>query len=121
MRYYETLYEEDYEDAMPGDDGNIAGDLSGDDGILESLMIVGLAAALVFLLMYRQQRQAQARREAEDAQRQQMQQQQPVAEQGVQQGAVWGAPPVQEQGVQPGANGPPAGFEWIAGPGGVGH
>jgi SEL1 protein len=116
MRYYEQLYDEDYEDVMPGGDGDIAGDID-DDGIFESLAIVGLAAALVFLLMYRQQRQAQARREEENARRQQVQQQQPVAGNGN------GIPPLvqdQGQGQQPAGNGL-QGWEWIAGPGGVGH
>jgi SEL1 protein len=120
MRYYEQAYEEDYEDTMPGGDGGIAGDLGEDDGILESLVIVGLAAALVFLLMYRQQRQAQARRqEEENARRQQVQQQQPAAGND-------NPPAVQEQGQgqqqqqQPEGNGL-QGWEWIAGPGGFAH
>jgi SEL1 protein len=122
MRYYEHGYDEDYEDTMPGDDGNITGELGDDDGIFESLVIVGLAAALVFLLMYRQQRQAQARRQEEENARRQLGQQQ--------QQAVVGdvVPPVAQnqgpvQGQQPAAdgNGPPQGWEWIAGPGGVGH
>jgi hypothetical protein len=36
-----------------------------DDGIVESLIIVGLAAALVFLVYYRQQRQVNHRRAME--------------------------------------------------------
>lgn len=35
-----------------------------DDGILESLVILGLCAALLFLIWYRQQRQQPHRREA---------------------------------------------------------
>ena len=128
MRYYEQGYDEDYEDTMPGGDGTIAGDLGEDDGILESLVIVGLAAALVFLLMYRQQRQAQARRqEEENARRQQAQPPQPPQ----QQPAVVGngnAPVVQEHAQPQGHGQQPAqegngfqGWEWIPGPGGVGH
>jgi SEL1 protein len=111
MRYYEQYYDEDYDDAMPGGDSDIAGDI--DDGIFESLVIVGLAAALVFLLMYRQQRQAQARREEENARRQG--QQVPPAVGG---NNPPPAPPV--QGQQPAGNGL-QGWEWVAGPGGVGH
>ena len=52
---------------MPGgddfyDDGDI------DDGMLEMLVIVGLAATLAFLVYYRQQRQQEARRREEQQQ-----------------------------------------------------
>lgn len=118
MRYYEQAYDEDYDGTMPGGDGAMAGDLDDDEGILESLVIVTLAAALVFLLMYRQQRQAQARRQEENArlQRQEPQQQQAVAGMNppVQQGLAQGQQQAPEgNGLQ--------GWEWIAGPGGVGH
>ncbi|KAB5549667.1 ubiquitin-protein ligase sel1 [Coniochaeta sp. 2T2.1] len=134
MRYYEQLYDEDYDDAgmMPGGDGDITGGIAGDgvddDGIFESLVIVGLAAALVFLLLYRQQRQAQARREEEQARQpavvgvnagavqQQQQQQQVMGQQDGQPGRVQGQ---QQQGNGNG-NGL-QGWEWVAGPGGVGH
>lgn len=127
MRYYEQFYDEDYDDAMPGGDGGIAGDLGEDEGILESLVIVTLAAALVFLLMYRQQRQAQARRqEEEDARRQQAQQAQQQQQQQQPVRGMAGNPPVQGQGLAQGQQPAPdgnvlQGWEWIAGPGGVGH
>lgn len=72
MFFKDLDYEGFYDDAMPGGDSDIAGDL--DDGILESLVIVGLAAALVFLVMYRQQRQQAARRAEEQAARREQQQ-----------------------------------------------
>jgi len=76
-----AMYAEEYEadDWDPNDPssagGNIgdggAGDLWGeeiDDGIIESLLIVSLAAALAGLIWYRQQRQAQERqRQQEEA------------------------------------------------------
>jgi SEL1 protein len=103
--YADDLYDDGYDD-MPGGDSNIAGELE-DDGIIESLVIVGLTAALVFLLVYRQNRQAQARREEENARRRQqgLPPQPPAPQQfpGVNAGAFPGAP------------------EWLPGPGGVGH
>lgn len=42
---------------MPGGDADGLYDDILDDGLLESLIIIGLAAALVFLIVYRQQRQ----------------------------------------------------------------
>jgi len=45
---------------MPGGDDDYYDDL--DESILESLIIVGLAAALAFLVYYRQQRQTNHRR-----------------------------------------------------------
>lgn len=48
---------------MPGGD-ELYDDLI-DDGILETLIILGLAGALIFLVYYRQQRQLQHRRDAE--------------------------------------------------------
>jgi SEL1 protein len=71
MLYYEDQIYDDYDDGMPGGDSGIVGDI--DDGILESLVIVGLAASLVFLIMYRQQRQQAARRAEEEARRRQQQ------------------------------------------------
>jgi SEL1 protein len=117
MRYYEQYYDEDYEDTMPGGDSDIAGDV--DDGIIDSLVLVGLGAALVFLLVYRQHRQAQAqaRQEEENARRQG--QQVPAAVGGVNNNPP--APPVQGQQPGPGNGNGLNGWEWIAGPGGVGH
>lgn len=76
LQYYENQeddYELAYDDPMPGGDSGLGeGD---DDGILESLAIVGVVGALVFLILYRQQRQQQARQQAEQAERQRLQQQ----------------------------------------------
>ena len=77
-----------------------------DDGIIDSLIIIGLAATLAFLVYYRQQRQTNHQRET---QRQQGQ-------------AGAGVPPL--PGQQPdGGFFPPAGDpnfgQWVAG--GVGH
>ncbi|CAD6445418.1 27f8a0ef-c465-4a98-83bd-248810f2d51e [Sclerotinia trifoliorum] len=44
-------------DPMPGGDADGLYDDILDDGLVESLIIIGLAAALVFLIVYRQQRQ----------------------------------------------------------------
>ena len=112
--YYDGFYDDVYEEeTMPGGDA-----LEIDDGLLESVVILGLAAALVFLVMYRQQRQQAARRQEEER-RQQQQLQGIVAAQGVAAAAVAGAmqrdggffPPPPQEGGQ--------GFAW--GVGGVGH
>jgi SEL1 protein len=50
-------------DAMPGGDESYYEEV--DDGMLETLIIIGLAATLAFLVYYRQQRQLQQRRVAE--------------------------------------------------------
>lgn len=69
-QYYDDLYDDLYDDeGMPGGDP-----LDFEDGVMESLVILGLVAALVFLLMYRQQRQQMARRRDEETRRQQQQQ-----------------------------------------------
>ena len=64
--------DDDYDDpnpeGMPGGDDDYYAEL--DDNILDSLIIVGLAAALAFLVYYRQQRQTNHRREAETQQQQ---------------------------------------------------
>ena len=79
-----------------------------DDGILESLIIVGLAAALAFLVYYRQQRQAAAAA----ARRQQQQGQVGV-------GGNVGLPGQQVDGGFFPQQGDPAFGQWVAG--GVGH
>lgn len=53
---------------MPGGDADGLYDDIIDDGIVESFIIIGLAALLVFLVYYRQQRQAMHRREEARAQ-----------------------------------------------------
>ena len=100
-------------DPMPGGDDYLD-DI--DESIIESLIILGLAGALAFLVYYRQQRQNSHRREVE---RQQQQQQ---AQNGPQQQPPTQAPPL--PGQQPdGGFFPPPGDpnygQWIAG--GVGH
>lgn len=105
--YGDGDYEDPYNDPMPGGDSGIEGDL--DDGIIESLVIVGLAAALVFLVMYRQQRQQAARRAEENIRRGQQQQQGGQDQRNIPQ-----QQPQDGQGFfQPGA------AQW--GVGGVGH
>ncbi|KAK4144360.1 uncharacterized protein C8A04DRAFT_27814 [Dichotomopilus funicola] len=113
--YYDELYEDMYEDEMPGGDP-----LDIDDGVMESVVILGLAAALVFLVMYRQQRQQQAARRREEEARLRQQQQQG----GVQPGAVAAGNPQQpQQQQQHGAFAPRPGDpnfgQWAAG--GFGH
>ncbi|KAL2129144.1 hypothetical protein VTI74DRAFT_8179 [Chaetomium olivicolor] len=106
-QYYDDLYDGSYQDdAMPGGDP-----LDFDDGIMESVAILGLAAALVFLIMYRQQRQQQARRREEENRRQQ-------AAQGGAAGGGQQQPPQQERGFFPQPGDPDFG-QWAVG--GVGH
>lgn len=68
--YYDQMEADDWDpshdhhDTMPGGDADYF-DEEIDDGILESLLIVGLAAVLAALVYYRQQRQAEARRRQE--------------------------------------------------------
>lgn len=68
--YYNDLDDEDEltdpgTEQVPGSD-DIYGDLI-DDGIIESLIIVGLAAVLAFMVYYRQQRQLRHERQTQDA------------------------------------------------------
>ncbi|KAK4178640.1 hypothetical protein QBC36DRAFT_324253 [Triangularia setosa] len=113
---YDDYYaDEYYDEAAAGQNG--AGPMPGgdgpdfdEDGVLDSLIILGLVSALAFLLMYRaqrQQRQEEARRREQEggvAGVNGQQQQQPLA--------VAGGEPFPQLG-QPGFGG------W--GPGGVGH
>lgn len=96
---------------MPGDA------LDFDDGIMESIVILGLAGALAFLVMYRQHRQQAARRREEEERRQQQQQ---VGQPGG--GAAMGnqqpPPPQEQRGFFPQLGDPNFG-QWAAG--GVGH
>ncbi|RFU26642.1 hypothetical protein B7463_g9708, partial [Scytalidium lignicola] len=69
--YGDGNYDESYlpdNDPMPGGDADGLYEDIIDDGVLESFIIIGLAAALVFLVYYRQQRQAMHRREEARAQ-----------------------------------------------------
>ncbi|KAM0806437.1 hypothetical protein BDR22DRAFT_829023 [Usnea florida] len=66
--YYHDAGDDDFDEpipeGMPGDDdGGYYDEI--EENILESLIIVGLAAALAFLVYYRQQRQTNHRREME--------------------------------------------------------
>ena len=100
---------------MPGGDDDYYDDI--DEGILESLVIVGLAAALAFLVYYRQQRQTNHRRDVERAQDQGQPAGQPAA--GV---VVQGEQRLPGQQADGGFFPPPddPGFaQWAAG--GVGH
>ena len=81
-----------------------------DESIIESLIIIGLAATLAFLVYYRQQRQTNHQR------------QQVAAQQAQGQGGVLGVAPVDGQQADGGFFPPEAdpGFgQWVAG--GVGH
>jgi SEL1 protein len=103
--YHDADYEEvlaSHGDPMPGGDAD--GFYDDDDGIIESFIIIGLAATLVFLVYYRQQRQLQ-HRQGQAARAQQ-------AGQPVPQGAG------EDRGVFPDPN-DPAFAQWAAG--GVGH
>ena len=64
LYYDDTAFDDPYDETITSD-----GALEDDAGALESLVIVGLAAALAFLVYYRQQRQ-QAHRREEEARRQ---------------------------------------------------
>ncbi|KAH8813286.1 ubiquitin-protein ligase-like protein Sel1/Ubx2 [Xylogone sp. PMI_703] len=69
--YGDADYDEGYlpdSDPLPGGDADGLYEDIIDDGLLESFIIIGLAAALVFLVYYRQQRQAMHRREEARAQ-----------------------------------------------------
>jgi len=101
-------YDDMYDDAMPTGDDGLPDDI--DDGVLESLIIVGLAAALVFLIYYRQQRRQAHAREQEEARRRQ----------GGGQNIAQGLPRADERdrGVFP-RPGDPGLANWVAG--GIGH
>ncbi|KAM3077894.1 ERAD-associated protein [Clarireedia jacksonii] len=106
--YADNDYDDNYisaNDPMPGGDADGLYDDLIEDGIIESLIIIGLAAALVFLIVYRQQRQEAHRRGAgagADAQRQ----------------AAGGGQFQQDRGVFP-QPGDPNFNDWVAG--GIGH
>ncbi|KAL2141497.1 hypothetical protein VTI28DRAFT_2371 [Corynascus sepedonium] len=110
-QFYDEFYSEEYEDDISGGEP-----LDIDDGVMESVAILGLAAALVFLIMYRQQRQQAARRQEEETRRQQQQQQQ--QHQGVPAGGNLQLPLQQERGFFPRPGDPDFG-QWAAGV--VGH
>lgn len=97
--YDDGTYGDMYDDAITGSDGEPFGDEFDDEGVLDSLIILGLAAVIVFLIYYRQQRQ-RAHRQAEE-------------EAAARAGLV--PPPM----PQPGAPGDPHFQPW--GVGGLGH
>lgn len=106
MYYGDADYDDNYlpeNDPMPGGDADGMYEDIIDDGILESIAIIVLAAALIGLIYYRQQRQ-QAHRQGQEAQNGAVPEGQP------QQGAGGGLFP------QPGD---PEFGQWVAG--GVGH
>jgi SEL1 protein len=81
--YYEQFYEPDDWDAqrepMPGGDDFYGDEM--DDGVLETLLIGGLVAALAWLIYYRQQQQRaaeQRRRQGQDGEQNQQQQPPPA-------------------------------------------
>jgi len=105
----EAFDDYDNNNPMPGGDSDGMYDEILDDGIIESLVLIGLGAVLVFLIYYRQARQL-AHRQNEQANRQQQQQvggQQGVNNQGRNRIGLFPQP------------GDPALGQWVAG--GVGH
>jgi SEL1 protein len=112
LYYGDNGYDDNYlpeTDPMPGDVDGLYEDII-DDGILESIIILGLAAVLVVLIYYRQQHQLAHRRGEEVARRQQVDQ---AAQDGQRQ-----QPPQEDRGVFPQPGDPEFG-QWVAG--GVGH
>lgn len=104
----ENMYPRDREfedNLLPENNPMLVGNTDGlyddnaEDGVLESLIILGLCAALVFLILYRQQRQQPQRREAAE----------------IQNGGL-AAP--EQQGIFPN-RGEPEFAQWAAG--GIGH
>jgi SEL1 protein len=109
--YGDADYDDNYlpeNEPMPGGDADGFYDDIIDDGILESFIIIGLAAALVFLIYYRQQHQLAHRRGEEAARAQQGEQPAPEGQQQQQ----------EDRGVFPQPGDPDFG-QWVAG--GVGH
>lgn len=109
MYYGDEDYDENYipeNDPMPGGDADPLYDDLIDDGLLESIAIIVLAGALVWLIYYRQRRQLAHQRGQEAA--------------GGQDGAAQAGQQQQQdnQGLFP-QPGDPAFGQWAAG--GVGH
>lgn len=106
------MYDDIYDDTMPGGDTpHYPGGEGEDDGLVDTMVIMGLALSLAFFVYYRQQRER-----AEQARRLREQQQQQ------QQGGIAGvAPPAAAENN--GGFFPPAGDpnlnQWAVG--GVGH
>jgi SEL1 protein len=106
MYYGDADYDDNYlpeNHAMPGGDADgLYDDL--EDGFFESLIILGLAAALIVLLYWRQQHQAAHQREVQAAR--------------VQDGEGHVQQPREDRGLFPQPGDPDFG-QWVAG--GVGH
>lgn len=112
----DELIEPAHEHIHGGDD--IYGDLI-DDGIIESLIIVGLAAALAFLVYYRQQRQLNNNlQQQQQGQQTERNQQAGDDHQGEQNQQAQEQAQVPDRGVFP-APGDPDYGQWVAG--GVAH
>ena len=112
LYYGDNDFDDNY---LPENDPMPGGDVEGlyediDDGILESIIIIGLAAALVFLIYYRQQHQLAHRRGEEAARAQRGGQ---AAQDGQDQQAQQ-----EDRGLFPQPEDPEFG-QWVAG--GVGH
>ncbi len=107
MYYGDADYDDGYgieNDPMPGGDADGMYDDVLDDGLLDGLLIVGLAASLLFLIYWRQQHQAAHNRDR-------------AAAEG-QAGAVPAEQPQGDGGLFPQPGDPEFG-QWVAG--GVGH
>ncbi|KAH8682220.1 hypothetical protein BX600DRAFT_505831 [Xylariales sp. PMI_506] len=65
LYYDDATYEDLYDNTIVGSDGEPYNDNFDDDGVVDSLIILGLAAIIVALVYYRNQRQ-QAHRQAEE-------------------------------------------------------
>lgn len=96
---------------MPGGDDYYEDDIDSD--VLESLLIVGLTAALGFLLYYRNQRQR-----AQEEERRRQEQQQGQGQVQIPAGLQQAAPPQEDRGLFP-QPGDPDFLNWAVG--GVGH
>ncbi|KAH7018370.1 ER membrane protein [Microdochium trichocladiopsis] len=103
--YYDDVDDDEYyyEDTITGSDGEPMRDDFGDEGVLESVIILGLVAAIGALMYYRAQRQQAHQRQQEEAARQGGQVQ--AAAQAGQAGGF----------VAPGAGGPGEFAGWAAG------
>lgn len=107
-------YDDIYDDTLPGGDAPHYPGEGEDDGLVDTMVIMGLALSLAFFVYYRQQRERaeQARRQRELLEQQQQQQG----------GNVGGAPPpaaAQNNGGLFPPPGDPNFNQWVVG--GVGH
>lgn len=106
--YTDSDYDDNYlpeNDPMPGGDADGMYDDIIEDGFLETLLVLSLAGALVFLIYYRNHRRQEHRRNQEAAA-------------GHQGGQVQGQQPEADRGLFP-PPGDPAFNDWVAG--GIGH